>query len=99
MEASKTPPSRVSRNLSMIGITDVDDGLLNIDAISPIPPTAVGGRLSSDLHSSFSQNLIPPTAVGGYLKPDLRDGEGWTLTIHRLPSVGFGEMKIGLGVG
>jgi hypothetical protein len=28
------------------------------------------------------------------LKPNLRDGEGWTLTIHRLPSVVLGEMMI-----
>src|SRR5215475_8651011 len=57
--------------------------------IGVIPPTAVGGWLKSNLRRRRRLDLNhPPTAVGGIRGKEGRY-VGWTLTIHRLPSVGF----------
>ena len=55
-----------------------------------IPPTAVGGCLKSNLPALDRLDLNdPPTAVGGIRENSWLSFVGWTLTIHRLPSVGF----------
>src|SRR5262245_11733521 len=57
--------------------------------IGVIPPTAVGGWLKSSLRRLRRSDLNdPPTAVGGIRGKEGRY-LGRTLTIHRLPSVGF----------
>src|SRR5262245_48781520 len=57
--------------------------------IGVIPPTAVGGWLKSNLGRRRRLDLKhPPTAVGGIRGKEGRY-VGRTLTIHRLPSVGF----------
>src|SRR5262245_41248427 len=57
-----------------------------------IPPTAVGGWLKSSLSSLLHCDRLDfkylPTAVGG-ITLSRHCHVGWTLSIHRLPSVGL----------
>src|SRR5262245_38883910 len=62
---------------------------INCNNSGTIPPTAVGGWLKSNLRRRRRLDFNhPPTAVGGIRGKEGRY-VGWTLTIHRLPSVGF----------
>ena len=56
---------------------------------SEIPPTAVGGWLKPSLQKRASSWANPTDGSRWIVKAQPSSGAGWTLTIHRLPSVGF----------
>jgi len=56
---------------------------------SEIPPTAVGGWLKPSLQKRPSSWANPTDGSRWIVKAQPSSGAGWTLTIHRLPSVGF----------